>query len=92
MCAEIQDESTSKPPFLWRVAHFAEAVAVFIADGCQTVTVEQYAERLQICQTCPLQRFGECLICGCNLRAKARMRSEKCPRYEPLWPDLTLQG
>lgn len=91
MSAERQDVSTNSPGLLWRIGHFAEAVAGFIADGCQTVTAEQYAERLQICQDCPLQRFGECLICGCNLRAKARMRSEKCPHYLDRWPDLTLQ-
>lgn len=87
MSAEKADASSDEPPpLLWRAAHFAEAVAHYVASGCENVTPEEYMERLRICDACPLQRFGKCGICGCSLSIKAMMRSERCPRYDPLWP------
>lgn len=52
------------------------------------MTPEQYAERLAICDACHLQRFGKCLICDCNLTAKAMMKSERCPKEPSYWPEL----
>lgn len=68
-----------------RTWNFALAVARFVADGCRTVTREQYRRRLAICQPCDARKAGRCTRCDCWIQLKARLRSEDCPRGR--WPD-----
>ena len=38
-------------------------------------------ERMAICKTCPsfMQRSKRCLVCGCWMTAKTRLKFAKCP-------------
>lgn len=67
--------------------HFYWAVASYPFEPGD-VSVEEYAERLRICDACPLQRFGKCGICGCSLVLRAKSGAAVCPRYDPLWEKL----
>ncbi len=78
-----------KPAIITKLINFAAAVARYVASGCENVTPEQYAERLLICDACPFQRHSKCLVCGCSVELKAMMRSERCPKEPPFWPDLS---
>ena len=45
-------------------------------------------ERLAICHQCEHwdKQFGRCKLCGCILKAKARVPSSRCPANK--WPVL----
>lgn len=64
-----------------------KALAAFVADGCKTVTAEQYERRLNACDSCEHRRKTRCIKCGCNLAIKARGRAWKCP--EEKWDTTT---
>jgi len=68
------------PPSLARQAwNLATSLADFVADGCKTVSEEQYRERLEICDGCAHRRHNRCMKCGCRLSLKAQGRAFKCP-------------
>lgn len=75
-----------------RVAHFLKAIAEFVADGCRTVTTEQYAERLRICQTCRWRTSQTCSLCKCRIALKARGRAFACPDDPPRWPAIPVES
>ncbi len=80
-----RDDGPKKPPSLARQAwNLAQSLADFVADGCTTVSEEQYRERLEICDTCPERRNNRCMKCGCRLSLKARGRAFRCPADK--WP------
>ena len=58
-----------------QVMNLTAALVDFVADGCTTVTKEQYGRRLEICETCEQRRGLGCMKCGCRLRWKARGRA-----------------
>lgn len=71
-----------------RIERFARAVAEFVGDGLRRVTVEQYASRLAVCETC-LKRCGfRCTECKCWLIVKARGRAFTCPLGK--WPEIPV--
>jgi hypothetical protein len=77
--------SPRKPPPLPRQAwNLARSLADFVADGCRTVTPDEYRRRLEICDACDHRRANRCLKCGCRLSLKARGRAFQCP--EGKWP------
>ena len=83
--AQRPRDGMRKPPSLARQAwNLAQSLADFVADGCTTVSEEQYRQRLKICDTCPERRNNRCMKCGCRLSLKARGRAFKCP--EEKWP------
>ncbi len=85
--ADSQTPTPSKPPSLVRQAwNLAQSLADFVADGCKTVTRDEYAQRLEICHACDQRRANRCLKCGCRLALKARGRAFKCP--EGKWATL----
>ncbi len=61
-----------------------------IVDGWRYVVfpnqeVEKVAlERAKVCGTCPENKNGRCLACGCFLQAKARSPKSTCPLNK--WP------
>lgn len=73
------------PPLLRQAWNLAAALAGFVADGCQTVSAEEYGQRLEICDACDQRRDNRCMKCGCRLSLKARGRAFQCP--EGKWPD-----
>ena len=67
-------------PSLARQAwNLARSLADFVADGCKTVTREQYQARLEVCDSCEHRRSNRCMKCGCRLSLKAQGRAFKCP-------------
>jgi hypothetical protein len=75
-----KDEGRVEPLSLaTRAWNFAAAVAQFAADGCTTVSREQYQARLAVCERCEQREGNFCNACGCVLALKAGMRSEDCP-------------
>jgi hypothetical protein len=75
------------PTLSQRIWNLAASVAAFVADGCRTITKEQYQERLEICAPCPERRNNMCRQCGCQLLLKAQVRALVCPLAK--WPALT---
>lgn len=61
--------------WLWMLRGVLKAIKRFSGFAAS----ELAAERLNVCRKCPFYRFGKCQICGCFLRAKTALESEKCP-------------
>jgi len=81
-----REAQQTRPPSLHRQAwNLTVSLAAFVADGCHTVTAEQYRRRLEICDACDQRRGNRCLKCGCRLSLKARGRAFRCPLDR--WPD-----
>jgi hypothetical protein len=57
----------------------ATAVTDWLKAGAHGVPREQYEARLQICDACPNRDGHRCRRCGCFVRAKASLPTEKCP-------------
>ena len=62
----------------------------FVADGCRTLSLEDYRARLMVCTYCPERDRNTCSICGCHLNLKARGRAFRCPRDR--WPPPSDTG
>jgi len=77
---------TESPALLNRVWNFARAVATHVAGGCLSVSTEEYAARLAVCDTCPDRSENVCLQCGCYISMKAHWRAMQCPLNK--WPNL----
>lgn len=72
---------------MWsRPWNLAKALKDFVADGCKTLSVEDYQRRLEICAACPHRERNTCGICGCRLSLKARGRAFQCPLDK--WPRI----
>ena len=69
-----------------RVWNFARAVTTHVGGGCQSVSTEEYAARLTVCETCPDRSENVCLQCGCDISLKAHWRAMQCPLNK--WPPL----
>ncbi|HEY3969456.1 MAG TPA: DUF6171 family protein [Planctomycetaceae bacterium] len=76
----------SAPGILKKMWNVATSLAAFVADGCTTVTTEQYEARLKICDGCQWRSNNSCRKCGCNLALKAHGRAFKCPIGK--WPEI----
>ncbi len=72
------------PPLKRQLWNFTKAITEFVADGLKTVSQEEYAARLAICEDCEERRGNRCLKCGCRLSWKARGRAFQCPLEK--WP------
>ena len=77
-------DNQKEPGIIKKAANFAKAITKHAQDGFKDVSLEQYIERIEICNKCPLQKDGECLACGCIISKKAWWRSEDCPKDK--WP------
>ena len=78
--------SANRPGMLRRAWNLVEAVAAFVADDCQTVSAEEYAARLAICDACDSRKGNVCEACGCILSIKARGQAMTCPLQR--WPPI----
>lgn len=73
-----------KPKFGLRVVGFVKALAAFVADGCETVSPDEYRERLEVCQHCDRRDGYQCAECGCLCALKAKGAVWDCPLNR--WP------
>jgi len=76
---------------LW-VNHLIADLAAFVADRWHTVTRDEYAERLRICQLCRKRVGRRCFggkdPCGCIVAIRAKGRVWECP--ENRWPPISV--
>jgi len=72
------------PSLLEMASNLAGATVKFVASGFATVTAEQHAERMAICNACEFwdgrarKGMGKCLKCGCT-GAKQWVAVSVCP-------------
>lgn len=81
---ELVPAPQQPPSFGRKLWNLAKALTDFVADGLTTVSAEEYAERLAICDECPERQGNHCVKCGCRLSLKARGRAFQCPLEK--WP------
>lgn len=64
-----------------QIDNLMSAVDRFISDGQYFVSKEEYVSRLTKCLNCPFRNSIKCTnkSCGCDIRQKAMLASEKCP-------------
>ncbi len=84
-------DSREMPSAVRQVLSLTKAVAAFVADGCETVTLEEYRSRIEAClhpegdsEHCENlvdeKRCGKETGCGCYIALKAKGRVWDCPR------------
>lgn len=77
------------PSFVRRVYNFAVAIAKAIKAGLKTVSEKEASRRWSICEACdwfnPEKNTCNHLKCGCRLRQKVLLKSERCPLDPPKW-------
>lgn len=87
-------ESTSgdaRPPSMAaRLWSLSRALVEFVFDGCETVTADQYEDRLRLCDSCGERQEDQCGACGCLLSIKAKGRVWTCPLGK--WPRIESSG
>jgi len=76
------------PSIFSMIKSFAKDVTKYIKEGAPNTTIEEYANRLDICRTCPsyIKSSARCGSCGCLLEHKARWTTADCPEHK--WPKL----
>ncbi len=79
-----------QPDLFKKISNFAKALTKHAISGFKKTSDADYKVRLQICETCPFNKEGQCSQCGCNLRLKASFASEDCPLSK--WPKLPGSG
>lgn len=82
----------SPPSVPTQIVTFINGVAAecnAVIEGNPSITPEQKATRLAICEICEFFIAAErrCSRCGCNMDIKSGFRSVQCP--EGKWPSLT---
>ena len=60
---------------------FKRASGALVKGEKLSVTKDIAEKRLEVCYTCPkyIKDQNRCSLCGCYLKAKARMATETCP-------------
>ena len=86
MSTDEEQPDLSMPPLYQQAWNLAQSLTAFVADGCKTVTADQYRQRLEICDGCDRRRGNRCAACGCRLSLKARGRAFRCPLSK--WPEV----
>jgi hypothetical protein len=75
------------PPWATQVWSVATAVAGWLATGAHGVPRDVYESRLATCDGCPNRAAHRCRLCGCFVRGKAALPTQRCPIG--LWPAVT---
>lgn len=81
------ENQNQTPPSIFRmVKSFTKELGKWIKEGSPNVTPEQYAARLDVCNTCDFlkKESMRCGACGCLLEHKAKWSTTDCPKHK--WP------
>jgi len=81
------ENQNQTPPSIFRmVKSFTKELGKWIKEGAPSVTPEQYAARLDVCNTCDFlkKESMRCGACGCLLEHKAKWSTTDCPKHK--WP------
>jgi hypothetical protein len=75
-----------KPPAISKqISLFAQSMKGWFKDKFRVVSSREHKRRVAICMACPSLDpngwggSGRCLECGCSVKAKTKIRSQKCP-------------
>ena len=82
------DKLYQKPPSIFQMLKsFSSDAIKHISNGGKNVSSEEYAERLDICNSCEHLRkeHMRCGLCGCLVQFKAGWESTSCPDKPPRW-------
>ena len=82
--AHMEEMMNKKPNIFKKIFNLAKASKKHVQDGFKDVSLEDFKNRIEICNNCPFQENGECTVCGCFIAKKAWWRSEDCPKDK--WP------
>ena len=74
-------EEPQLPSVARMAANLVKATAKHVADGLRKVSLQEYQDRLNICNTCDIRIKNRCTheSCGCFIDKKAWWASEDCP-------------
>lgn len=70
---------TTLPPVGQQLKTVTLATLKWVAAGRPERTAEEIDAILAVCKTCEHFTGSRCKLCGCWLRAKAKMATESCP-------------
>ena len=77
------DPKKKYPPIKEQAKNLIGETVKFAKSGFNTVSNEEYEERMSICRSCPENEWDEkksrCRKCGCFMLAKAKMAQATCP-------------
>ena len=74
-----EEKPNKMPPLSEMVNTFAKAMVRWAGHGFELVDRLEYFRRQSICSKCNERRKGRCKKCGCNLKMKLALATEKCP-------------
>jgi uncharacterized paraquat-inducible protein A len=81
----IPTRTFARPKMLFMAENFSNAMNEWRKAGFKIVTNEQFESRHTICKGCEFYKAeaflntGQCVKCGCSIRAKLRLTTSKCP-------------
>ncbi len=85
--ARIAAAKAAPPSLAARAGYLASAVVAAVASGGETVSPEERARRLAICESC--EHFDaaaeRCRRCTCYMPLKTRLAAWHCPLDPPKW-------
>lgn len=62
-----------------KLTHYTQG-AIRLGQSMFYPETAQQADRLRVCETCPLRADNRCSVCGCFLHAKTKLPDEHCPK------------
>lgn len=87
-CGQVSDGNLKPLSWgeVWR--HLTAAMVEWHRAGHPVVGGQPYAERINICRSCPKGQYQwfQCKHCKCIVYSKAKLATESCPHG--LWPKL----
>jgi hypothetical protein len=85
--AALAPPTPDSPSLATRAGYLASAVVAAVKSGGETVSPEERARRLMICESC--EHFDadarRCRRCTCYMPWKVRLEAWHCPLPEPKW-------
>ncbi len=78
-----EDQPKRKFPSLFQMMKsFTKDLGKYIRDGGPNVTPDEYADRLDVCNTCEFfdKNAYRCTECGCMMQHKAKWATAVCPK------------
>ena len=81
----MTDDNYEKGQTLFQmVKTFSKEIVKYVAAGSPVVSLEDYEERLEVCNTCPhlIKKNQRCGKCGCLLQHKAKWKTTDCPIHK----------
>ena len=74
-----KNKDEEMPPLSQMVRTFNNSIGRWIKSGFKIVDRIGYVRRTEICRKCKERIKGRCKKCGCNIKMKLALATEKCP-------------